>query len=67
MLGKILEDETQATPKESFRPGSYMTGKRRTGRTGKDGLGWCEMSKEISLKTATIIQIKFLKSDAVIL
>lgn len=27
MLGKILEDETQATPKESFRPGSYMTGK----------------------------------------
>lgn len=48
MLGKILEDETQATPKESFRPGSYMTGKRRTGRTEKDGLGWCEMSKEIS-------------------
>ena len=42
-----------------------MIGKRRTGRTGKDGLGWCEMSKE--KKAATIIQIKFKKSDAVII
>ena len=64
LLGKIL-DKTQATTKESFRPGSYMIRKRRTGRTGKDGLGWCEMSKE--KKAATIIQIKFKKSDAVII
>lgn len=45
MLGKILKDETQATTKESFRPGSYVI---RKCRTGKDGLGWCEMSEKIS-------------------
>lgn len=48
MLGKILKDETEATTKESFRPGSYVIRKCRTGRTGKDGLGWCEMSEKIS-------------------